>query len=297
MARPGITYAQVAQSAEALTAAGTNPTIAAIRQAMGGTGSPNTIHKHLSAWKGERPQATSTTARPGGGFPEKLMMAIQDEISRAAVNARADMEDALQQAQAEAVELARAGEYIEAERDALLDQIEALKAERNQAQAVADERLEEIERQEHRIEREQFTTETARQELEKAKVKISALEWENQELTRVRKELAGAIKERQDATQSAAVMQAKLEAAERRATEAESRETATAAKLTRCEDQEKATRAELQNSRIHTQAQQIALDSAARKLESSKATNSTKPASAPKKAAPKKTAPTSAKLI
>lgn len=238
MARPGITYAQVAQSAEALTAAGTNPTIAAIRQAMGGTGSPNTIHKHLAAWKGERPPATSPAAA-GHELPTKLIMAIHDVISQAAANARAETEAALQQAQSEAVELARTGEYIEAERDALMDQIETLKTERDQAQAVAAERAKEIERQALQIEQERATNKTALAELERARSNNEALSERADSLKKEvegnRREIAITVKERTEAHERAAVMAAELKAAERRADGAEGRERATAAKLEKVE--------------------------------------------------------------
>lgn len=238
MARPGITYAQVAQTAEALTAAGTNPTIAAIRQAMGGTGSPNTIHKHLSAWKGERPPATSPAAA-GHELPAKLMIAIHDVISQAAANARAETEAALQQAQGEAVELARAGEYIEAERDALLEQIEALKTERDKAQAVAAERAKEIERQALQIEQEREDNKKALGDLARTKSLFESLTERANRLQREtegqRQEISLTIKERTEAHERAAVMGAELKAAERRADAAEGREKATAAKLEKVE--------------------------------------------------------------
>ena len=51
MARAGITYDQVAHRADAMAAEGRDPTIQGLREALGGTGSPNTIHKHLTAWR------------------------------------------------------------------------------------------------------------------------------------------------------------------------------------------------------------------------------------------------------
>lgn len=45
--REGITYEQVAATADAMVGQGLNPTIRSIRDAIGG--SPNTVHKHLSA--------------------------------------------------------------------------------------------------------------------------------------------------------------------------------------------------------------------------------------------------------
>ncbi|NKN34704.1 hypothetical protein HF203_15920, partial [Marichromatium bheemlicum] len=53
MARPGITYKEVAAAAEALTEQGETPSIKRVRDHLG-TGSPNTIHRHLSAWRAEQ---------------------------------------------------------------------------------------------------------------------------------------------------------------------------------------------------------------------------------------------------
>ncbi|WP_343878783.1 DNA-binding protein, partial [Cupriavidus pauculus] len=50
MAREGITFEQVAAAADALVGEGQQPTIRAIRERLG-TGSPNTVHKHLTAWR------------------------------------------------------------------------------------------------------------------------------------------------------------------------------------------------------------------------------------------------------
>lgn len=41
MARDGVTFEQVAQVADALVGAGQQPTIRAVREGLGGTGSPN----------------------------------------------------------------------------------------------------------------------------------------------------------------------------------------------------------------------------------------------------------------
>ena len=44
MARQGITFEQVAAVADALAGEGQQPTIRAVREKLGDTGSPNTIH-------------------------------------------------------------------------------------------------------------------------------------------------------------------------------------------------------------------------------------------------------------
>ena len=59
MARQGITFEQVAAVADALAGEGQQPTIRAVREKLGDTGSPNTIHKHLTAWREARPVAAA----------------------------------------------------------------------------------------------------------------------------------------------------------------------------------------------------------------------------------------------
>ncbi|HMW86471.1 MAG TPA: DNA-binding protein, partial [Nitrospira sp.] len=59
MAREGITFEQVAAAADALVGEGQQPTIRAVRERLG-TGSPNTVHKHLTAWREARPVAAAS---------------------------------------------------------------------------------------------------------------------------------------------------------------------------------------------------------------------------------------------
>ena len=112
MARIGITFEQVAAAADALAGEGQQTTIRAVRERLGSTGSPNTIHKHLTAWREARPIAAAAAPE----LPQALAAAIAAEIERAAAAARGEIEGRLVQAQAEAVELAAAGETLETER-------------------------------------------------------------------------------------------------------------------------------------------------------------------------------------
>jgi len=141
MARRGITFEQVAAIADALVGAGQQPTIRAVREKLGDTGSPNTIHKHLSAWRQSRPVAAAAAPE----LPQALMAAIAAEIERAASQARAEIEARLVQAQGEAAELAAAGEAIEAERDALAEQVAALTSERDTLAGKAQQQAAELE--------------------------------------------------------------------------------------------------------------------------------------------------------
>ena len=128
-----------------------------------GTGSPNTIHKHLTAWREARPVAAATAPE----LPHALAASISAEIERAAAQARGEIEGRLVQAQAEAAELAAAGEVMEAERDALAEQVATLTTERDTLAGKAAQQAADLTEAQQRIEREQQASEAARVELAK----------------------------------------------------------------------------------------------------------------------------------
>jgi colicin import membrane protein len=215
MAREGITFAQVAATADALVGDGQQPTIRAVRERLG-TGSPNTVHRHLTAWREARPVAAATAPE----LPQTLTAAIAAEIERAAAQARAEIEGRLVQAQDEAAELAGAGEAIEADRDALAQQVVELTGERDTLSGKAGQQAADLAEQAQRIEREQQAAESARVELATARLKIEA-QGERQreqaaEIERLRAALQASEQGRIASEQQAAVLAAKLEAASSR---------------------------------------------------------------------------------
>jgi chromosome segregation ATPase len=92
MARAGILYSHVAAAAARLTAENKNPTVDAVREAMGATGSKSTIAPFLRRWK----EAHADAAPPAGpGLPSALLEAVgalydrmQAETTRQADEAR-----------------------------------------------------------------------------------------------------------------------------------------------------------------------------------------------------------------
>jgi colicin import membrane protein len=259
MARTGITYEQVAAAADAIIGEGSQPTIDAVRKRIG-TGSPNTVHRHLTAWRAARPQAA--VAAPE--LPATLTTAIAAEIERAAASARAEVESKLVESQAEAAELADAGESLEIERDELLEQVAELTTERDILAGKADQQAADIKAQAERIEREQQAAEAARVDLAKAQLKIESsterLGEQAAEIERLRAALDLESKARIASEQQAAVLTAKLESMTERATKAEAR-------TELAEKQSQQSAQELNSARNQVQAQQIALDTAAREIE------------------------------
>ena len=259
MARPGVTFEQVAAVADAIIGEGQQPTINAVRDRIG-TGSPNTIHKHLTVWRAARPQATAAAPE----LPASLTTAIATEIERAAANARSEVENKLVQAQAEAVELANAGETLEAEREELIEQVAELTTERDTLAGKAEQQAADIKAQAERIEREQQAAEGARVDLAKAQLKIESgaerLAEQIAEIARLRTVLDSESKARIAAEQQAAVLSARLESMTERATKAESR-------AEQVEKQSQQLGQDINTARNQVQTQQAELSTAARELE------------------------------
>ena len=211
MARAGIQFEQVAAVADALMGEGQPPTIRAVRERLGDTGSPNTIHKHLTTWRAARPVAVAAVPV----LPQALTAAIGAEIERAAAQARGEVEGLLVQVQAEAADLAVSGEATEAERDALVEQVTALTTERDTLAGRAAQQAADLAEQARRIEREQQAAEAARVELATARLKIEAQAEaradQAAEIERLRAALEAESKGRIAAEQQAAVLAAKLE--------------------------------------------------------------------------------------
>lgn len=262
MARTGITYEQVAAVADALIGAGQQPTIKGVRERLG-TGSPNTVHAHLVAWREARPVAV--VAAPT--LPASLTAAIGAEISQAAARARAEIEGELVRVQGEAAELARAGEVLEDQVSDLSEQLADVGAERDQAVTLAGERAAEITRLVEQVEREQHGAESARVELATARLRLEGLAERQASQAAEIARLTAALDEqrtaRAAAEQSGAVLAARLEAATERAARAETAEQAGQREAIKARD-------ELAQARLQVQAQQIALDTAARDVERAK---------------------------
>jgi colicin import membrane protein len=212
MSRQGITFEQVAAVADALAGEGQQPTIRAVRERLGDTGSPNTIHKYLVTWREARPVPPADAPE----LPHTLTAAIANEIERAAARARAEIEGRLVQAQAEAVELAAAGEMLEAERDELIEQVAELTRQRDTLAGKAAQQAADLSEAQQRIDREQHAAESARVELATARLKVEAQAERVNELTaeleRLRAALAEAQQGRIAAEQQAAVLSARLDA-------------------------------------------------------------------------------------
>lgn len=211
MARQGITYEQVSAAIDQLIAEGANPTIMGIRELLG-TGSPNTIHRHLNVWRAAAP----VIERKPVDLPGELKGALVAEIEKQAAAARAEVEKELASTKSEASILSEAGEPLETENHALSEEAEALRLERERLTAMVDQRMAEIEKITGDLERERQAAESSRLELAKEQLKTEQLVKAEVELKEAVKEADKRVqvveKEAAQAAQQAAVSEAKLDA-------------------------------------------------------------------------------------
>ena len=223
MARIGVTSEQVSAVADALIGEGKQATIRAVRERLGDRGSPNTIQKHLSAWRDARPMAAAAALE----LPQTLAAAIAAEIGRAAAQARAEIEGRLVEVQTEAADLAMTSESLEDERDSLIAQMVVLTTERDTLAGKAAQQAADLAELTGRVEREQQAAEAARVELATARLRAEGLTErhaaQGKEVEQLRAAVEDERKGRIAAEQAAAVLAARLEASAELVVRAETR--------------------------------------------------------------------------
>ena len=223
MARIGVTSEQVSAVADALIGEGKQATIRAVRERLGDRGSPNTIQKHLWAWRDARPMAAAAALE----LPQALAAAIAAEIGRAAAQARAEIEGRLVEVQTEAADLAMTGESLEDERDSLIAQMAVLTTERDTLAGKAAQQAADLVELTGRVEREQQAAEAARVELATARLRAEGLTErhaaQGKEVEQLRAAVEDERKGRIAAEQAAAVLAARLEASAELVVRAETR--------------------------------------------------------------------------
>ena len=211
MARPGITYDEVIAAANGLVAKGEELTIMGVREELGNTGSPNTIHRHLTAWKDAQPVAQRKVRE----LPGDLQNALLKEIDRQVADARSEVERELVSAQKAAEMLSKEGESLEDRNAELEEENDELTDANGRLEALSEERHGEVKNLNDKLDTERKSLEEARIQIAQGRNKIDSLEDAIIELkdrnTQVSADLNVAEGGRVDAEKSAAVADARLE--------------------------------------------------------------------------------------
>ncbi len=210
----GITSAQVAAAADRLTADGTRVTIEAVRSHLG-TGSPNTVHKHLKLW---RAGVKTPTAHPLT-ISQSLTAALHDELMKTAAEARAQLEEKLADFEANIDSLEKGGSMLESERDGLLQKVQELTTERDNIRGKSTQQEIALCALEERAAKDLAAAENARVALAQEKLSsahlLSDVESNRVEISRLKDALDVERTSRVSAEKSAAVLTAELQSTSR----------------------------------------------------------------------------------
>lgn len=258
-----VTFEQIAAVADAMKIEGVKPTSRAVRERLGNTGSMGTINKLLGRWKsGQERQISAALV-----LPPALQRVLLEFMDNELTAARTTLESELADQQQEAADLATENERQVVENESQSETIELLRAEVSTHQGRAGQLESDLMVARDEAARERSGAELARTELAKAQLRLEAMPRLEADLVAVREVLETERLARVAAEQAAAVLTAKLEAAERRATEAEARTVKAEAATTQATTKGEAVARELVSANAAAQAR---LESAARELEDAK---------------------------
>ena len=273
-----ITFAQVAQIADTMKAAGTRPTARAVRERIG-SGSMGTIHKLLQQWAGKA--APDDEDGEGPELPSSIASALMDFVSTQVAEACEPLTEELNAAKASADALAENNErlfkYIESmetEVDKHREEKAALSAKLEQTRSILADHESEVFKLRAQV------SELLR-DLDKARTENERLAGLPKAIESLESTLQAARNGRDDAQRDAAVLSAQLEAKTEQADELRERLKEATIRATAAESAER-------TANTHYQACAARLEAAAREIEGIKA-KTTRPAAKAKTTSAKET--------
>lgn len=199
-----ITHEQVAAAADALKSTGVSPTLRAVRQRLGDTGSMGTISKHLQTWKESQERETAAALILPPGLQRAILEFMRNELSAA----RLPLETDLAEQQQAAVDLASENERLLEKIQDLMVQIDGLVAGKASAEGKAQQLAADLDGAKAEAARERNAAEASRTELTKTTLRLEALPRVEADLAATRADLAAECQSRIGAEQRAAVLEA-----------------------------------------------------------------------------------------
>jgi len=261
-----VTFEQIAAVADAMKIEGGKPTSRAVRERLGNTGSMGTINKLLGRWKSSQERQVSAAL----ALPPALQRVLLEFMDNELTAARTTLETELADQQQEASDLATENERQIIENESQSETIELLRAEVSTHQGRAGQLESDLVVSRDEAARERSGAELARTELAKAQLRLEAMPRLEADLVAVRGVLEAERLARVAAEQAAAVLSAKLEATERRATEAQARTGKAEAGAEQIAAKAEAVARDLVAANAAVQAGQAKLENAVRELEDAK---------------------------
>jgi colicin import membrane protein len=212
-----ITYEQVAAVADALHDANVRPSSRSVRERLGNTGSMGTIHRLLQEWKAtqERHAVLPPT------LPTAVQRAILAYTATELASATAQLETAMSEQRQEMGDLAAENERLSADIDERIATELALRADLATLQGRLAQTDGELTRARQEAARTRDDAGKAHVALAKAQLRLEHLARLEAESAALQADLKKEQSARTEATQLAAVLEARLDAARERALQAE----------------------------------------------------------------------------
>lgn len=211
------TYEQVAAMADALKSDGINPTLRAVRERLGNTGSMGTITKHLQTWKASQQRHAEVPL----ALPPGVQRAMLEYMGQELAAAKASLEAELASLQQEVGDLAGDNERQAADIEALEGAMAAARLEMAALAAVETRLTDELESARGDCDSERVAAGALRVELAKAQLRLEAMPQLESALADARTKWENEHKVRISCEHSEGVAQARHEAAEARADKAD----------------------------------------------------------------------------
>jgi|GEM_PF-2512614 len=199
MARPGVTYGDVAKACEKITSDGGKVSINSVRNMLGGTGSPNNLSKHIRTWK---ESITQTEDAADITLPESVVVSITNEIARSVEKAKAELQDELTSLQKEHAQVLSCCDELEAELQTAQketsnsnDELQATKAVIAEKDGVIESLNDSLKTSQAQVEEHRANAEISRVELAKVLIKQEVLEKQVEGLAELRSQCSQSEKE------------------------------------------------------------------------------------------------------
>lgn len=221
--RAKVTNDQINTAIEQLNSEGIKPTIRAVRERLGNTGSPNRIQPLLAAWNDRNKPAEAAKAVLSDSAQKTLADLLERERSAAVA---AKLEE-ITELKAQLLEVIQAGQQLEDDNERLEAANTQLDEQKSEAVTLASSRLQRIEQLEQEQARLQAQCQELGQQVATAQAQLAMQQQQGslqqQQIEQQAEALADAKQQVSTAQQIAAVAEAKQQAAAETATAAAQR--------------------------------------------------------------------------
>lgn len=209
MARPGVTYNDVAKACEQIKADGGKPSINGVRNLLG-TGSPNNLSAHIRAW---RESTTQTEGAAAIELPKAVVASITNEIERSVNEAKEKLQEEVNALQKELVQVITHCDKLDVELQKARKQTSDSNDELQASKAIIAEKETIIEQLESALKDSQAQTEEHRGNAEINRVELAKVLIKQEELIKQVEGLAELRNKCNQSEKEAEVAQAKEAAA------------------------------------------------------------------------------------